>query len=288
MTEYDIQYKNILKDIMANGYLHYDKLHDIHIKALPGVTMEIDLSKDGFPLSTLRKLPIKGWVAEQIWFLMGEKNPDIFLGDFTKIWHDFLEADGMIASAYGNRWRHHFGRDQIGDMIKLLTKSPHSRHAVIIAWDPEDDGLGSGTPKKNVPCPYSFTINILGGHLHLHNIIRSQDMLLGNPYDTAGFALLLIILAQKLGYKPGKLTISMSNAHIYENQFSAVEELLSRENDHAPINFELPENSFDRAEKGDKELVNEIFKLISTQYHPLDPISHVPISKYENMDAMII
>ncbi len=37
--------------------------------------MRFDLA-DGFPLLTLRRIPIKVFIAEQIWFLMGEKKLD--------------------------------------------------------------------------------------------------------------------------------------------------------------------------------------------------------------------
>lgn len=273
---------------MNNGYELYDPLHAISMKALPGMTMEIDLEKDGFPLLTLRKIPLKIFIAEQIWFLMGEKNPDNFLGQFTKIWHDFLEEDGTVGSAYGHRWRHHFGRDQIGDLIKLLEKNQYSRHAVVLAWDPSDDGLGSGTVKKNVPCPYSFTVNAMGGKLHLHSILRSQDMMLGNPHDTAGFALLLMILAQRLNLKPGKITVSMSNAHIYSNHYDQAQEVITRETNHEPIFFTLPEKSFERAEAGDASLVEEIFNAVQSQYNPQAAVGKIKISTYENIDMMKI
>ncbi|MBT3418880.1 MAG: hypothetical protein HN726_00765 [Candidatus Magasanikbacteria bacterium] len=288
MSAFDHQYQTILTRIMDEGHELYDPLHDIKMKALPGLTMELDIEKDGLPILTLRKMPLRLCIAEQIWFLMGEKNPDIFLGDFTKIWHDFLEEDGTIGSAYGYRWRHHFGRDQIGDLLKLLQKNPYSRHGVVIAWDPADDGLGSGTVKKNVPCPFSFTVNIIGGRLHLHSIIRSQDMMLGNPHDTAGFALLMMFLAQKLEVKPGKLTVSMSNAHVYENHYEQAREVINREISHDPIHIALPPESFSRAEQGDKALVSDIFSQIKSQYSPQPSLGRMKISEYENIDMMTI
>ena len=288
MPSFDQQHQSLIKKILEEGHDIYDPLHDIRMKALPGQTMQIDIEKDGFPLLTLRKIPMKLFIAEQVWFLMGEKNPDNFLGDFTKIWHDFLEADGTIASAYGNRWRNHFGRDQIADLLKLLKKNQYSRHGVIIAWDPADDGLGTGTVKANVPCPDSFTVNILGGRVHLHNIIRSQDMMLGNPHDTAGFALLQMILAQELGLRPGILTISMSNAHVYENHYEQAAELVSREIKHDPIHLNLPNNSLQRSEAGDKELVNEIWRSLKKQYTPQESLGRMKISEYENVDMMTV
>ena len=134
--------------------------------------------------------------------LLGGRRPAEFLDQFTKIWNDFTNPGGVVTVAYAYRWRTHFGRDQLAMLIDLLTKEPSSRQGVIVTWDPANDGLG-GVTKRNVPCPYTFTVNIIGGKLHLHNVIRSQDMILGFPHDVAGFVLLQHILAQKLGVAVG-------------------------------------------------------------------------------------
>src|SRR5438445_673014 len=83
--------------------------------------------------------------------------------------------------------------------VTLLETDPSSRQGVVVAWDPGADGLEPQQTRKNVPCPYTFTVNIIGGALHLHNILRSNDMMLGCPTDVAGFALLQRILAARLG-----------------------------------------------------------------------------------------
>jgi len=145
-----------------------------------------------------------------------------------------------------------------------------------VTWDPASDGLG-GISKSNVPCPFTFTVGIIGGKLHLHNVVRSNDMILGFPHDVAGFALLQCILAQELGVKPGVYTHTISNAHVYDIHYPAAEEIISRTNDHAPIHLTLPNNSFARAEKKDKDLVSEIFKPISEQYSPMDAIKGLKI-----------
>ena len=244
--------------------------------ALPGLHFSLDIEKDGFPLLTLRKIPIKMFVAEQIWFISGARRPADFLRDFTKIWDSFTNPADVVTVAYGYRWRKHFGRDQLGALVRLLKKDPSSRHGVVVTWDPGEDGLG-GTRRANVPCPYSFTANIIGGRLPLHNIVRSNDMVLGFPADVAGFALLQCILAQKLGVVPGVYSHSISNAHVYDNQLDAVNELLKRGNDHAPIRLALPKNTFDRAEKKDKKLVDEIVGPLAAQYQPLPAITGMHI-----------
>lgn len=275
MTQFDRQYQEALRRIMNTGSDEYNERTGHTLKVLPGINFELDY---GYPLLTLRKIPVTLFVAEMIWFIMGSRNPDDFINKFTGIWKDFTESDGTVAAAYGYRWRHHFGRDQLGALIDHLKENPGSRHAVVVTWDPKDDGLGeSGTAKKNVPCPYTFTANLIDGKLHIHNIVRSNDMILGCPHDVAGFYLLLCILAGKLGVGPGKLTHSISNAHIYDIHYEAAWELVNRTNDHGPIDFTAQPDYFDRAERGDESLVQEITKQLETRYRPMQAIKGLKI-----------
>jgi len=274
LNQFDLQYKKIIKDIMEHGFDDKNERTGHICRSLPGVTMQFDLTKS-FPILTLRKIPIKLFVAEQLWFISGKKDLT-WLQNFTRIWDDFAEDDNTIESAYGYRWRQHFGRDQLGYLIKLLKKEPSSRHGVILMWDPSEDGLG-GKSKKNVPCPFTFTVQILGGKLHLHLVIRSNDMILGNPHDVAGFALLAHILAQKIGVEVGKLTVSISNAHIYDIHFKFAQELISREILHEQIKLILPKQSFERAEQEDQQLVTEIFENLKNQYNPGESLGKIKI-----------
>ena len=277
-NQFDVQYQKLLREIMEHGFEEVNERTGHVCKSLPGMTMKFDLAK-GFPLLTLRKIPLKVFIAEQVWFLMGGKNLE-FLQKFTKIWDDFAEENNCVESAYGYRWRKHFGRDQVDGLVQLLSKDPSSRHGVILMWDPADDGLSSGTKKKNVPCPYTFTVQIIGGKLHLHLVIRSNDMMLGNPHDTAGFALLAHFLAEKLGAGVGFLTISISNAHIYDIHFDQAKEIIARECLSGVIPFKCPKNAFDRAEKGDddsEELVRECFEQLKSKYEPQESLGRMSI-----------
>lgn len=276
MNKFDETYQKLLKDILIKGIKEKNNRTSHETSALPGLTFSIDLEKYGFPLTSLRKIPIKMFIAEQIWFIMGSRKPAIFLRKFTKIWDLFTNPGDVVTVAYGYRWRKHFGRDQLGLLIKLLKKDPSSRHGVIVMWDPSSDGLG-GVNKKNVPCPYTFTVNIIGGRLHLHLVVRSNDMVLGFPADVAGFALLQYILAQELDVKVGIYTHTISNAHIYDIHYDGVKELIKRKLTNKKIDLNLPENSFKRAEKGDEKLVEEIFDIINKQYKPLEAIKGLKI-----------
>ncbi|PIR96704.1 MAG: hypothetical protein COT91_05260 [Candidatus Doudnabacteria bacterium CG10_big_fil_rev_8_21_14_0_10_41_10] len=276
MNKFDEIYKNLLKEIMETGIQETNERTGHETSAVPGIHFTLDIERDGFPLLSLRRVPIKIFIAEQAWFLMGSRKPSDFLRDFTKIWDDFTNPQDVVTVAYGYRWRKHFNRDQIKALVDLLTREPSSRHGVVVAWDPGSDGLG-GVSKKNVPCPYTFTAGIIGGRLHLQNMVRSNDMILGFPHDVAGFALLQCLLAQKLGVKPGVYSHTISNAHIYDTHYDAAKEIIGRITQQKPLVLHLPDNSFDRAEQGDKDLVNTIFEDLKSQYTPMPPIKGIKI-----------
>jgi len=276
MTRFDSLYRDIIADIMINGAESYNERTGMATKALPGVTFELYPAKE-FPLLTLRSCPVKLFCAEVVWMITGEKDLS-FLQDFTKIWDTFAEEDNTIEAAYGYRWRHHFGRDQLLDLVNHLKQEPSSRQGVVMMWDPASDGLLAGK-KKNVPCPFTFTVNIINDELNLHLVIRSNDMMLGNPHDVAGFALLQSMLAQELGTGIGKLTVSISHAHIYENHYDQAKTIMSRmPHSHAEVVLDLPENSFQRALNGDKDLVKELMAGIRSQYSPMSAVKKMKIA----------
>lgn len=286
MTKFDEIYQNMLREIMERGVDELNKSKQAgseratyYTRAIPGMHFSIDIEKDGFPLLTLRKIPIKVFVAEQAWFIMGSRRPDDTLREYTKIWDAFTNPGDVVTVAYGYRWRKHFGRDQLQLLIDLLRAEPGSRHGVVVTWDPAQDGL-SLQKKKNVPCPYTFTVNIIGGRLHLHNIVRSNDMILGAPHDIAGFALLQCILAQELGVRPGIYSHSISNAHIYDTHFDAAQEIIRRVSDHAKIELTLPEQAYKSIENRTPGTIESIIDNLTSQYKPLDAIPGIKIVAY--------
>ncbi len=277
MASFDLQYRDAIRRIMTEGDEVFSHRTGLSTKAIPGMLFESTF-EDGFPLLTLRKIPIKIFVAEMVWFLMGSQRPDEFLQTYTRIWDDFTHEDGTVPAAYGYRWRKHFGRDQIACLLDHLGEEPTSRQGVVIYWDAADDSLGSPNKKLNVPCPYTFTAHIINGKLNLHVTSRSTDMMLGLPHDVAGHALLQYVFAQKLGVKPGKMTFVTSHAHIYSNHYEQAMEIIDREPAHAPVNITLPDNAFSRAEQGDHALVEEILNQLKSQYQPQKPLKKMQIA----------
>jgi thymidylate synthase len=269
-------YQSLVSEIIHNGIEEKNERTGFKTKIITGVNAAFEPAKE-FPLLTLRKIPLKLFIAEMVWYLQGVKELDFFQ-QYSRIWDDFMDEGNVAESGYGYRWRNHFGRDQITSLVAMLERDSSSRQGVVVTWDANNDGLDSA-PKKNVPCVPMWVANIIGGKLNLHFTFRSNDIMLGMPHDIAGFAILQAILAQKLGVKVGKLHYSGIHCHIYENHYSQAQELIKREIlAESQIKLHLPANSYERAMAGDLELVSEIFEDLKSQYNPLASLGKMQIA----------
>ena len=271
MSRFDRDYQEALARILEQPP-ELNRRTGHAVRAVAGLTLETDLEEDGFPLLSLRKMPWS-FVPEVMWMLSGSRDLR-WLSGHTKIWDSFAEDDGTVAAAYGHRMRHQFGVDQLSEAVRKLSEDPSTRHGVVMIWDPSDD---IEVPKKNVPCPVMFTVNVIHGRLNLHLVIRSNDMVLGHPTDVAGFALIAHLLAGKLGVMPGKLTVSISNAHVYENQVGVATELLARDTRTEHVRLRVPADAYDRACGLDPELIGEL-KVSFSGYLPGEAIKNIPIA----------
>lgn len=273
MNEFDKIYKNLLKDVYENWIEEYNERTKLKVKAKTWV--HFNLRIENFPLLSLRKIPLKLFIAEQIWYLQWTKELDFFQ-KFSKAWDAFKNEDNTCPS-YWYRWRKYFERDQITSLLNMLKNEPSSRQWVVITWDPKIDWLDA--PKqKNVPCVPVWVANIVNGELNFHIVFRSSDIMLWLPHDVAWFALLQYILAQKLWVKVWWLHYSISHLHIYENHYEKAEELLKRENIHENIKLKLPENVYDKVNSDWEQLVEEIFENLNSQYNPLESLWKMQIA----------
>lgn len=170
----------------------------------------------GIPILSHRKVFPHIAMAELMWTLSGVKDIS-WLVQHTSIWSKFAN-NNEVEAAYGWRWRKAFGRDQLQLAIDALKKDPSDRQVVVMAWDPREDALGS--PKKaNVPCPLGFSLQAHDYILNMQVYQRSSDVICGLPYDMLMYSLLLDLLSAILGMSPGRVSFSLSHAHIYEKHY---------------------------------------------------------------------
>ena len=286
-TEINKIYRELINKILEQGTDIHDKrkFHQhqpdkkIITRTIYGFNFSYDLEKHGLPLISLRKIPIKLFVGETVWFLRGDNNPNGVIRRFTKIWDDFVEDDGTVTS-YGNRWRKWFGRDQLLEVIQTLQKDPSSRHGVVVTWDPKTDSLITGVKRMNVPCHVMFMFNVENDRLHMHTIWRSQDAYLGFPNDLAGGGLLQMIIAAYMGLKPGIYHHYIANVHLYDNQYENARKLLEVDDEHPAIKLDIKQDWFEKASKSDDgayEVGMNLFEQIKKQYKPKQVLQRVLI-----------
>lgn len=268
MSSFDEKYQVALGRILKEGQWVNNARTGQKTISLPGLNFRIE-PEDGFPLLQLRKIPIKLFVAEQVWFLSGEKKLDFFQ-EYSHAWDSWAEVDNTIQNAYGHRFKRHFGRDQVGLLVQTLKKDSSSRQCFVSCWDPKIDGLGEIA--KNMPCLIGFTMFVLPSGLEMHVLFRSNDMVLGFPHDIAGFALLHAMIAQELGLPVSGLSWSIANAHIYETHLKAVNELLERLCPQNTITLALPQKTLKKAISDPHDTVLELITKLQTKYSPLESI----------------
>ena len=107
--------------------------------------------------------------------------------------------------------------------------------------------------------------------LNLHLCARSIDAVKGLPFNIASYALLCHIMAAVTDTRPGTLTITFNDVHVYDNQFPDVEEQLRREPYPAPSLHFDPEfflNCRDLSIEDAHRLTPAMFKLVDYRHHP--------------------
>ena len=84
------------------------------------------------------------------------------------------------------------------------------------------------------PCAYSMTFNVTGDKLNAILNQRSQDILAANNWNVVQYAILVYMLAQVTGYKPGEFVHVIADAHIYDRHIPIIKELIERPQYPAP------------------------------------------------------
>ena len=79
------------------------------------------------------------------------------------------------------------------------------------------------------------TFNVKDGKLNGILNQRSNDMLVANNWNVCQYSILIIMLAQVCGFKPGELVHVISDAHLYDRHLPILEKVMSNPQYDAPI-----------------------------------------------------
>jgi len=245
-------YLDIVRKILDEGTLKPNRT-GIDTIAIPGVIFEHDMS-EGFPLLTTKTVPLRLVASELEFFIKGITDKQWLQDRNNHIWDEWCSPDKVpyghdeetkakmmaereLGPIYGWQWRN-FGAkyvaynqppegqgvDQLVNVVNKLKTNPSDRRMIVSAWNPVDFHR-MALP----PCHYSWQVTVINDKLNLMYSIRSNDIGLGKGFNIASYGLLLHLLCKETGFKEGKLTGFVGDAHIYVNHINALKEQLTRE-----------------------------------------------------------
>lgn len=230
------QYLDLLQYVLDHGDKRIERT-GVGTIAVFGQQAKYDL-REAFPAVTTKKLFFKGVKAELLWMLSGSSDVKELQKLDCHIWDANAEADywkpkarfeGDLGRVYGVQWRSWLKSDgstldQLSDVVERIKKNPYDRRLIVTAWNP-----GELDQMALPPCHMFFQFFVEADkYLHLLMYQRSADMFLGVPFNIASYSLLLAMVAQVTGLKPGIFTHALGDTHIYLNHIEQVKEQLKR------------------------------------------------------------
>ena len=220
------QYLDLLDRILSEGTRKEDRTGTGTISVF-GHQMRFNL-EDGFPLLTTKKLHLKSIISELLWFLQGNTNVKYLQEHGVRIWNEWADENGELGPVYGHQWRswpNYEGGviDQISNVVEQIKTNPDSRRLIVSAWNvAEVDSMA------RPPCHTLFQFYVADGKLSLQLYQRSADTFLGVPFNIASYALLLQMMAQVTGLRPGEFVHTTGDTHVYTNHLEQVKLQLTR------------------------------------------------------------
>ena len=225
-----------------------------------GISNVYDLRKE-FPAITVRKTALKSCMDEILWIYQKKSNN---INDLNShIWDEWADKDGSIGKAYGYQvgkaYIHHVSNklpssydypsvlaqatidrkykiwfDQMDAVLYDLKNTPFSRRIMISLWNPEELN-----EMRLQPCCWSVIFNVTdeGQDKYVLNMVlnqRSNDFITANNWNTAQYAILLMMVAQSVNMIPGKLVHNITDCHVYDRHIDIAKELINRPEHPAP------------------------------------------------------
>ncbi len=228
-----------MADIMENGTWdtdltvrpHWEDGTPAHTVKKFCIVNRYDLSKE-FPILTVRKTAFKSCIDEILWIWQKKSNNVHDL--HSHIWDSWADESGSIGKAYGYQLgvKHQYKEgefDQVDRVLYDLKNNPASRRImtnIFVHADLNEMHL--------YPCAYSMTFNVTGDKLNGILNQRSNDMLTANNWNVVQYSVLLMMLAQVSGFKPGEFVHVIADAHIYDRHIPLVQEMMKNPRYPAP------------------------------------------------------
>jgi thymidylate synthase len=216
-TDADKQYQDLVTKILTLGDNVITRNHGV-FRSFTQNSMIFD----SLPLVTLRPTAAKKALKEMEWFMSGDsKCPD----DLKDWWAGQLSEHGNYIHGYPQQLRNSpdscwMRFDQIKYALDGIKNSPFSRRLCLTTWNPGDMAMitqDNGNPQTPSTCHLSFVQFFVDTHnkVHMLQIQRSADVLLGVPHNLIQHWSLLTFLAHHSGRQVGTYQWLGGDCHIY-------------------------------------------------------------------------
>lgn len=238
---YNFEERAYLKLLDELLYAPVRKTRNANCHTLFGKTLEFNLEGGCFPLLTTKKMFLRGIFEELKFFLQGktqtkeleEKGVNIWKGNTCKEFLSqrcLLYEEGDMGPMYGYQWRNFNSEDhdQFARLMKNLKENPVDRRHLMTSFNPLQADDGVLWPCHGISIQFDCEPN---GDSHRLNCMmhqRSADTFLGLPFNIASYGMMVIIMANMLGYEPGRLIMNLGNVHLYEQHVEAAKIQLER------------------------------------------------------------
>jgi len=209
-------------------------------KFITGVFEEYDISKEEFPIPTLRNTAIKTGIKEILWIYQKQTSSLRVAREMgINWWEEWNIGDDTIGQRYGAT----IGRYNLIDRLLVgLIDDPFGRRHIINMFQYHDLFETKGL----FPCAYEtiWSVRKVGEDkvLDMTLIQRSSDYLMANTINKGQYLALQMMVAGHCGYKVGKFCHLVQNLHIYDRHFDYVSELLKNETANISPSFRLNGN----------------------------------------------
>lgn len=254
-------------------------------RCLTVIDADLEYTIDDFPLLTIRKSYWKAAIAEILGYMRGYTNAQDFADLGAKTWFDnanktraWLENParkgtndmGRVYGAQMRNWQTPEGQsiDQLRKVVSNLSVGVDDRGEILQMWNPGEFHLGCLRP-----CVYQWQFSVLDETLYVHATQRSCDVPLGLNFNMVQVWFMLYVMAEITGLKPGKAYHKVVNAHIYEDQFEKMNEMLNN-----PVQEQRP--FFYRKSKDKISFDHLLTDMVPSEFAVSDYSENLPIIQF--------
>lgn len=230
-------------------------------------------------------------IADLVWIMAG-RNDLSFLAFWNSRLQEFVGPGPKLHGAYGYRLRRHFGLDQLERAYSGLNLNPDSRQIALQIWDSSIDlPIETGEPADpDIPCNMLSLLKIRDGKLEWLQIIRSNDLFLGVPYNFVQFTCLQEIMAGWLGIDCGSYHQISDSLHMYDRDETNI--LASNSLNELPMNVDSLALPKEKSEWAFKEMEQRVDRMIAANLG-LEELQRISVweegpEAFRNMLAVLV